>query len=134
MIDRILAVLLVVAIISLSCLGVSYFMAAPMERTAAYAIDTAVSQANAPLSPTDALDANTARLNQGGVSLGLVVLLIVGAAASGFVLLFLRYGQDFLKQYRLATKKKSKKLVTRPRPVPLLPPPDPIIEGESWND
>lgn len=144
MIDRIILILLFLVLIAAACaLSVKQWIA-PAQETAYYVVDTAVAQANKPLSPTEALAATSERINgQANSVWPTVAILFVLIGAGVFALLFLRYGEGFLKQYRLWQKKRQPKTpgsVTRPipqmRPQPMLGPVNPddvIVEGEVWQ-
>ena len=138
MVDRVVLILLFFAVIAAACVGSSLVLQDEAQAVTIYAIDTAVEQANKPLSPSDALAATSARLDTGSSPVWPVVtLLLLGIVAAAFILAFTVYGEGFLKQYRLATKKRKHKpgpLRTLPPTRPLLPPGDAIIEGEAWND
>ena len=143
MIDRIILILLLLAIVAAACaLSVKQWIA-PAQETAYYAIDTAIDQANKPLSPTEALAATSARINNRGSSVWPTVAILFTLIGLGiFALLFMRYGEGFLKQYRLWQKKRQPKApgstarpLPRMRPQPVLGPVNPddvIIEGEVW--
>lgn len=143
-IDKVILILLFLALIAAACTLSAKQWIAPAQQTTYYAIDTAVAQANKPLSPTEALAATSARINTRGNSVWSTVAILFALIGVGvFALLFLRYGEGFLKQYRLWQKKRQPKTpgsVTRPiprmRPQPMLGPVNPddvIVEGEVWH-
>ncbi len=145
MLDRLLTALFLLAVIAAACAGSSYFLVEPGERSFVYAVDTMVEQANQPTSPTEALAATSARIDTGSSSTWpIVALLLLGVLVGGGGLLFMNYGEGFLKQYRLWSKKRNRPkpagtLSTIPRNRPMLPsgpvhPDDVIIEGELWQD
>jgi hypothetical protein len=143
MLDKIIAILLLLAVIAVAC-GASLFATQDKaSESYRYTVDTLVSQANQPVSPTDALAATSERINSGRASVWPTVATLFGLIVVGlFTLGFMRYGEGFLKQYRLWSKKKTHKPATTlreiPRQRPMLPsgpvsPDDVILEGEVWN-
>lgn len=138
MVDRIILILLFLVLIAAACaLSVKQWIA-PAQETAYYVVDTAVEQANKPLSPTEALAATSERINgQANSVWPTVAILFVLIGVGVFALLFLRYGEGFLKQYRLWQKKRQPKAIPRMRPQPMLRDPinpdDVIVEGEVWQ-
>lgn len=138
MVDRIILILLFLVLIAAACaLSVKQWIA-PAQETAYYVVDTAVAQANKPLSPTEALAATSERINgQANSVWPTVAILFVLIGVGVFALLFLRYGEGFLKQYRLWQKKRQPKAIPRMRPQPMLRgpvnPDDVIVEGEVWQ-
>jgi hypothetical protein len=141
MFDKIVAVLLLLAVIAAAC-GASVFTAKDeAAQSYRYTVDTIVSQGNRPMSPTDALAATSERIGSKS-SVWPVVATLFGLIVIGlFVLGFMHYGEGFMKQYRMAKKTHKKPahvLRDIPRQRPMLPagpvnPDDIILEGEVWK-